>query len=156
MNTAILENAQRILTVLESGSNLKTIRNLAREAGFQNASSRAFKDAFNYLITEEILKLHRSGWSSERGNGNHSDGVILASNIYVYAGEVEEKMKSEKAERILTFPHQHSKKWKHQKNARGKPCSKCPESVALVSFYFCKKYNWEIEKKLAIKQRVCS
>jgi len=156
MNTAILENAQRILTVLESGHNLKTIRNLAKQAGFQNASSRAFKNAFNYLITEEILKLHRSGWSSERGNGNHSDGVILTSNIYVYAGEAEEKIKSDNTERILTFPHQHPKKWKHQKNGKGKQCSKCPESVALDSFYFCKKYNWEIEKKLANKQHVCS
>jgi len=154
MRTTI-ENAQKILAVLESGFSLKTIRNLAREAGFQNASSRAFKDAFNYLITEGVLKLHKSGWSSEKGISNrHLDGVILASDIYVYNGEAETKDGG--IEKILTFPVEGSWLMSARQKNKVNPCSKCSEYDASGFYGLCKKYNWLIEKKLANDQRLCS
>lgn len=75
--------ARKILETFKDGKTFLCLRDLAHASGFPRASSRNFKDGFNYLVTKGVLKLRQSGWPSEkRGGKNHPKTVILTANIY--------------------------------------------------------------------------
>lgn len=76
------ESARRIIDALRGGKIL-TLKDLARRAGFLNASSRDFKVGFNWLQKQGAVKLRQSGWPSEkRGGKNHPKKALLVADVY--------------------------------------------------------------------------
>ena len=79
-----LDSAKKILEVFMSGHQIVSLRELARECGFQRASSRDFKDGFNFLTERKVIKLQQSGWSSEKRNAGdaHPKTAMLVGDIF--------------------------------------------------------------------------
>jgi hypothetical protein len=81
-----LESARRIIDALKNDKVL-TLKELARRAGFLNASSRDFKAGFNWLQKQGAVKLRQSGWPSEkRGGKNHPKQALLVVDVYELEG----------------------------------------------------------------------
>ena len=75
--------AQKILgTLVSCNRNIIEFRKLAKESGFGSVNSRAFKQGFDLLERNHIVKRVQSGWSSERRDTRHAPRVILLSDIY--------------------------------------------------------------------------
>jgi hypothetical protein len=147
----------KILSALESGQGHRTLRSLAKEAGFHSAAAKPFKNAFNYLISEGIIKIHKGGWTSERGSGDHQDGVILISSIYRYDGEEQEKS-LDIGSGYATGSREQDIQEKACSGRSPHPCAKCKDYEDLRSEKFgtCKTLGWGIDKKLARHHRICS
>lgn len=151
------ESVYRILSILECGEKHRTLRALAKEAGFKSAAAKPFKQAFNYLISEGIIKVHKGGWTSERGSGAHEDGIVLVSNIYRYEGDTLQK--DEDLPLSLGIPHVPEKEHvKYGKDGSAHPCAKCREydNPRKEQTGTCKKLGWGIDKQLALHHRLCS
>lgn len=149
--------AYKILAALELSQGHRTLRSLARDAGCPSAAAKSFKNAFNYLISQGVIKLHKGGWTSERGSGAHEDGVVLISSIYRYeGGDFNETLDtfsefSTTSDYVDTQEQECSGRSAH-------PCGKCGDYEDLRSEKYgtCKKLGWGINKKLASHQRLCS
>jgi len=91
-----IEDVRKILDILKEDKTLVCLSNLAKQSGFPSVANRHFKDALNFLIKKQVIKVRQSGWPSEkRGGNNHPKTVILIGDIYE-TGDLDLNITSEK------------------------------------------------------------
>ena len=128
------------MEVFKRGRKFRTLRELAKEAGYESVAMKEFKHGFNHLIEEGVIVLQQSGWRSEkRGGKNHPKTVILDADLYEFVDH-EYNVDLSMAQNVASLPDRAEKvSRKPLSNAIISRLQNCRDCVAKPVVYITKK-----------------